>query len=242
MGKSGKLKKSFASRDIDERPVKWRKYAHLFLIVCEDESTEPYYFEKFKEIFDEIYPNETVFLRPVGTGRNSKGVVEQAVNERKRLFEESNKNVDEVWAVFDKDDLDLSKGNQQRFVDAFEIAEDEKVHVAYSNEAFELWLLLHFVNISSDKSISRADIYTKLEESIRKNPAYDTFVYKHADTEIIDIVSKIGNEAKAIQRADKLNSEHESKNNLPIDANPNTRVNLLVKRLRDLIDWYSYEQ
>ena len=241
MAERGKVKKSFPSRDIDERPIRWRKYGLLFLIVCEDESTEPEYFKKFKEIFDKIYPSETVFLRPIGTGRNSKGVVEQAIIKKKELLEESNKVVDEVWAVFDKDDLDQSEGNRQRFVDAFEIAEKENIQVAYSNEAFELWLLLHFANVSSDKSIPRADIYRKLEESIKKNPTHNSFVYKHADTEIIDIVSKIGNEAKAIERAEKLNTEHESKNNPPIDANPNTRVYLLVKKLRDLIDWYSYE-
>lgn len=240
MGKRGKLKKSIPLREVDERPIKWRKYAHLFLIVCEDESTEPYYFGKFKEIFDEIYPNETVFLRPVGTGRNSKGVIEQAVIKKKELFEESNKTVDEVWAVFDKDDLDLSENNRQRFIDAFAIAEKENIQVAYSNEVFELWLLLYFASVSSEKPIPRAEIYARLEENIKKNSACQTFVYEHGNTNVIDIVLKTGNEARAIQRAEKLNTEHDSKKNKPIDANPNTRVNVLVKRLRELISWYSY--
>jgi len=228
-------------REVDERPIKWRKYPHLFLVVCEDESTEPCYFEKFKEEFEKIYPEETVFLRSVGTGRNSKGVVEQAIVKKNELLAESNKTVDEVWAVFDKDDLDHSEGNKKRFVEAFEIAEKEKIQVPYSNEVFELWLLLHFTNVSSESPISRVDIYAKLEESIKKNPAYNAFVYEHGNTNIVDIVFKLGNEAKAIERANKLNFEHNSKNNLPIDANPNTKVNDLVKRLRELLDYYSYQ-
>jgi hypothetical protein len=240
MAKRGKINKQRPARKTEGRPVKWRKYPYLFLIVCEDESTEPYYFETFKKEFEKIYPNETVFLRPVGTGRNSKGVIEQAVIKRKELFEESNKTVDEVWAVFDKDDLDLSEGNRQRFDDAFKIAEKENIRIAYSNEVFKLWLLLHFANVSSEKPIPRVDIYAKLEENIKKNPVYKTFVYKHADTNVIDIVLKTGNEVKAIQQAEKLNAEHDSKNNLPIDANPNTKVNVLVKRLRELADWYSH--
>ena len=107
MAKKGKISKHIPSQDIDVRPIKWKRYYHLFLIVCEDQKTEPYYFEKFKEKF----PKETVFIRPVCTGRSSKGVVEQTVIERNKLYEESHKTVDEVWAVFDKDDADKTTGN-----------------------------------------------------------------------------------------------------------------------------------
>jgi len=160
MAKKGKISQHIPSRDVDERPIKWKRYHHLFLIVCEDQKTEPYYFEKFKEKF----PKETVFIRPVGTGRSSKGVVEQTVIERNKLYEESHKTVDEVWAVFDTDDAEKTTGNTQRFVEAFEIADKENIRIAYSNEVFELWLLLHFADVSSEKPIPRADIYANLEK------------------------------------------------------------------------------
>ncbi len=241
MGKRGKISKPIPSREIDERPIKWRKYPHLFLIVCEDESTEPYYFEKIKDEFEKIYPNETVFLHPVGTGHNSKGVVEQAIVKKTDLSEKSNRTVDEIWAVFDKDDLDQSEGNRRRFVEAFEIAEKENIQIAYSNEVFELWLLLHFTNVSSENPIPRAVVYAKLEENIKKNPTYNAFVYEHGNKNIVDIVLKLGNEKQAIERADRLNSEHNAKGSQPIDTNPNTKVNALVKRLRELLDYYSYQ-
>ena len=235
MAKRGKIIKRTPSREIDERPIKWRKYAHLFLIVCEDEKTEKYYFDTFKNFF----PAETLFLRTVGTGKSSKGVVEQSVIERNGLYEESNKKIDEVWAVFDKDDADKTKGNKQRFIEAFEIANKEQINVAYSNEVFELWLLLHFSDVSSEMPIPRADIYTNLEKNIKRIPKHNSFAYKHGNKDIIDIVLISGNENQAIVRADRLNFEHKSKKNQPIDANPNTRVNVLVKKLRELIDWYS---
>jgi RloB-like protein len=106
-----------ATKDVDNRPVRWRRYPHLFLIVCEDGKTEPYYFDVFKRHI----PNETIFLKTVGTGKSSKGVVEQAVIEKKKLSELSNKNVDEVWTVFDKDDADLVPANLERFNDAFKV-------------------------------------------------------------------------------------------------------------------------
>ncbi|HMZ32282.1 MAG TPA: RloB family protein, partial [Methanoregulaceae archaeon] len=53
------------------------------------------------------------------------------------------KEVDIVWVVFDKDSSDENETKIKRFEDAFTIAEKENFKVAYSNEVFELWLLLH---------------------------------------------------------------------------------------------------
>jgi len=211
------------------------KYPHLLLIVCEDGNTEPYYFRTFKEHIRE----ETIFLKAVGTGRSSKGVVEQAIIEREKMSEEANKNVDEVWAVFDKDDAEKVPANARRFTEAFEIAEKEKIKVAYSNEVFELWLWLHFSDVSSAKPIPRADIYSSLETAIRYHETHKLFVYKHGKTEVIDALIELGNEAKAIERAENLCLRAKENGREPIDANPSTKVYILVKRLRELIDWYS---
>lgn len=221
-------------RDIDKRPIRYRKYPHLFLIVCEDQKTEPSYFERFIPEF----PDETVFIKTVGTGRSSKGVVEQAEKEKRRLSAESRKDIDEVWTVFDKDDADIGFGNRERFLDAFKIAKENGFKVAYSNEAFELWLLLHFLEIPSEKPIPRSEIYSLLESRIRRYTGYNLFTYTHGKTDIIDIVFKIGNETKAIERATDLLIVF--KGVLPIEANPSTTVHILVKRLRELIEYYNW--
>ena len=96
MAKKGKVSK-FQEQESEERPVRFRRYQYLFLIVCEDENTEPLYFKNFKAQI----PNETIYLRPVGTGRDAKGVVEQALKERDKLAIEAKREVDVVWAVFD---------------------------------------------------------------------------------------------------------------------------------------------
>jgi hypothetical protein len=218
----------------EKRPIRWRKYPHLFLIVCEDGKTEPTYFRTVEKDI----PKETIFLRAVGTGRSSKGVVEQAIVEREKLAEEANKTVDEVWVVFDKDDAEKDPANTLRFTEAFNIAKEEKISVAYSNEVFELWLLLHFRDVSPTKPIPRTDIYSTLENAIKSVETHKSFVYNHGKTEVIDVLIELGNEAKAIERAEKLLAEQKSKR--PIDANPSTTVHILVKRLRELIAWYSY--
>lgn len=108
MARRGKVKQ-VETRDVIDRPARSRKYRYLMLIVCEDENTERVYFEQFHKLFNDLLPSETVYIRAVGTGRNSLGVVNQAIIERNLLATEAGKKVDEVWAVFDKDDLEKWK-------------------------------------------------------------------------------------------------------------------------------------
>ncbi len=219
----------------EERPVRWRKYPHLFLIVCEDGKTEPYYFRTFKRHI----PPDTIFLRTVGTGKSSLGVVEQAIEERKLLIEEARKNVDEVWAVFDRDDADQSPGNTHRFEEAFRLASKEDIEVAYSNEVFELWLLLHVQPVGSDAVIPRAEVYGRLESTLQQIDPTSGFVYVHGETSVIDHVVQRGSESLAIERARALQRFH--RDTPPLAANPSTTVHQLVERLRGLIKYYSYD-
>ena len=99
MARRGKVKQ-VETRDVIDRPARSRKYRYLMLIVCEDENTERVYFEQFHKLFNDLLPSETVYIRAVGTGRNSLGVVNQAIIERNLLATEAGKKVDEVWAVF----------------------------------------------------------------------------------------------------------------------------------------------
>jgi RloB-like protein len=234
MAKKGKVKK-FQDQESEERPVRFRLYQYLFLIVCEDENTEPLYFKNFKEQI----PNETIYLRPVGTGRDAKGVVEQALKERDKLAIEAKREVDEVWAVFDKDDADENATKIQRFTDAFDIAEKNKIKAAYSNEVFELWLLLHLTDVDSTVALPRKTIYDLLQVHIRQNERYSTFQYKHGNGDILTIIQEIGNQQEAIRRAEALLHKH--KENKPIHANPSTKVHLLVKGLLEWIIYFSYK-
>lgn len=234
MAKRGTLKKS-APRDVEQRPIRWRRYPHLFLIVCEDGNTEPSYFGTFQKDI----PANTIYLRTVGTGRSSKGVVEQAIVERQKLADEANKSVDEVWAVFDKDDAEKVPANAARFAEAFAIAKREKIDVAYSNEVFELWLLLHLADVNAAHPMPRSTIYASLEAAIQSQASYRSFLYEHGKLEVLHAVGVLGNEAQAVVRAERLLLSQKGK--APIDANPSTTVHVLVKRLRDFIAWYGYD-
>lgn len=238
MAKKGKIKPT-KTEEQDTRPIRWRGFVQFFLIVCEDEATEPAYFQQFKRVFDELRP-ETIYLETVGTGLSPKGVVEQAIKERNKLKKEANKEIDFVWAVFDKDDADENATKIQNFEEAFTIANTEKVHLAYSNEVFEVWLLLHLEKVEASSPIPRQEIYARLESAIQKQGSkYTSFVYEHGNKNIIEIIAEIGNEAHAIEKAEKLLEAQEGKK--PIEANPSTKVHLLVKELREWIAYYGYK-
>lgn len=232
MARKGNLKsKNKKSKENIERPIRFRKYKMFFLIVCEDEKTEPKYFEQFIELF----PEYSMYVKAVGTGRDPLGVIISSIDERKRLEKISNKKIDYVWAVFDKDDADENQTKIDKFNLAFKTAGEAKIHVAYSNEAFELWLLLHLIHVDKNKPIPRSDVYAMIESKLKE--VYDKdYVYYHGDDSIIDLIKKFGSERSAIKRAKYLLNFHKS--NPPIEANPSTKVHLLVEELRAWIKFY----
>lgn len=236
MARKGRVKrKKSKEKEEVERPIRYRKYQQFFLIVCEDESTEPFYFGKFKDLF----PEHTLFLKAVGTGLDPLGVVNQSILEKNKLYDLSRKEIDFVWAVFDKDDADENETKINRFEDAFKIAKEESIRIAYSNEVFELWLLLHLVDIEAEKFLPREQVYQALETAVKTKDGYQEFEYIHGQKDIVDVIEKIGNEQRAMKRASELLKYHAEK--LPIESNPSTKVHILVKELRDWISYYNWE-
>jgi len=236
--KSKGLKERHRGEATIQRPVKYRNYQYFLLIVCEDEQTEPAYFENFVSMI----PENTIFLRRIGTGLDPKGVVERTIVEREGLKNEAKKEVDASWAVFDKDDADENERKIRRFEDAFSIADEEGINLAYSNEAFELWLLLHLTAVPHHTALPRQVIYQRLEAEISRRPGYESFRYNHRETEAADILDKIrrlGDENAAIRRAEALLNAQAGIP--PIQANPSTRVHLLVQLLREQIAFYSWQ-
>ena len=71
----------FAVSESDERPVRFRKYKYLFLIICEDEKTEPDYFNRFR---DKI-PKDSIYLETFGTGLKPLGIVNKCIMEKEKL-------------------------------------------------------------------------------------------------------------------------------------------------------------
>lgn len=231
MAKKGHAKGRSRRREREGRPERWKSYKQYFLIVCEDEVTEPAYFEQFKSLF----PEDTLFLMTIGTGYDPLGVIQSAIRKKEELSAESGREIDFTWVVFDKDDANENETKILRFDDAYKLAKEANLNIALSNEVFEVWLLLHFTMPEYNQPISRKDIYKMLESEIQK---FDpTFIYKHGKKEIIDHIKNFGDEEVANNNAQILKNFH--RDSLPIYSNPSTDVALLVKELRSWITFYN---
>ena len=108
-----------------ERPVAELTEKPSILIVCEGENTEPSYFNQFRITSAKV--------KSVGEGYNTVSLVNRA------LILAQQGSYDQVWCVFDKDDF-----KENDFNSAIQIAEANNFGVAYSNQSFEYWLILHF--------------------------------------------------------------------------------------------------
>jgi hypothetical protein len=195
---------------------KLREIKVFFLIVCEGEKTEPNYFEKFKRKFGNV-----IFeIDCEGKGYNTLRVIEEAIKIR-----DKNQKYNRVWAVFDKDGF-----SENDFNSAIQKAKVNNIGCAWSNEAFELWYLLHFQYRNT--SMSREDYKKTIENEINKKTS--GFVYKKNSTEMYEILIKYGNQTQAIKNAEKLS--HQYNNQSFANHNPRTQVYELVKQLIGLDD------
>ncbi len=133
-------------RNYLKRKTNFRDTRKRFLIVCEGEKTEPKYFKKFRV--------SSLVIDVFGEGYNTDSLVKITIEYKKKT------SYDEVWCVFDRDDFPV-----KNFNNALILAKKHKIKVAYSNEAFELWYILHFYY--HDSATSRNEYKKILTQRLR---------------------------------------------------------------------------
>ena len=181
-----------------------------FLIVCEGENTEPEYFNAFRLT--------TATIKAVGKGLGTMSLVKEALAIRK-AEKAKGKAFDYCWVVFDKDDYN-------DFDEAIAYAKENGFNVAYSNQAFELWFLLHFNLHRGPLHRSKyADKLAKyLGEPYSKKTGYAKKLYQR--------IKPL--EQAAIQNAEILLAEKSGI--APSMAESSTTVHELVKSLNEFMD------
>lgn len=191
-----------------------------FLIVCEGQKTEPNY---FKALIDNHYSEvRDVEAEIRGQGCSTCALVERAKEIRDNLEKERELGFDRIWVVFDKDDFD-------DFNRAIDLAKSYGFGCAWTNEAFELWFLLHFQYL--DVPISRDAYISKLENLIQKRLNDNSFRYNKNDPSFYNILKDHGDGILAKRYAEKLRLKHKDKDYA--NHNPCTRVDLLVEELEN---------
>ena len=107
-----------------------REVKQTFLIICEGVNTEPDYFNAFRLT--------SATVKAIGQGMGTLALVQKAIN-IKEQERQRGRTYNQNWVVFDKDDFP-----ENNFNSAILSARQNGFEVAYSNQAFEFWFLLHF--------------------------------------------------------------------------------------------------
>lgn len=205
-------KKSSSRSKIDyyNRKDKSRRW---FLIVCEGEKTEPNYFKKFP------VNTRVINLDIKGEGKNTRSLVEKAIElKNKDQYDEN----DRFWCVFDRDINGKNSNDAQNFNAAMTLAKNNGIKVAYSNDAFELWYLLHFHFYNT--GISRQNYQQKLTKLLGHE-------YQKNSEKIYEELKD--RQQDAIKHAKRLLQKYDVSN--PETDNPSTTVHLLVEELNSFI-------
>ena len=197
------------------------------LVYSEGTKTEPLYIKDIKRSISKKYNcsiNEiqVISVNEDAESYNTISLVEFAEKDVKKRI--ANKEIiNHVWIFFDKDDFPINnfilanskienKNNSHDInIDGFNYEIDTNIswHSCFSNESFELWLLLYFNY--SDSSLNREQYIKKINNvpSLKKI----NFVYEKNKDYIHTIFSKNGGSIEnAIKNSKKLESLNKTNN------------------------------
>jgi len=207
------------------RKYEIRKPYRFIYIFTEGEKTEVNYFEaKKEEIFSDVR-RKNICIEIMGTGYNTMSIVDYAIDflMKNKVNVDSSESEDECWVVFDRDDF------KKDFDNAISRAEANNIQVAYSNESFELWYLLHFSYFSS--AVKRSIYISKLTEKLKEITGDKKTKYEKNSVNMYSFIKD--KEDDAIKNAKKLLKLHETEKAIS-KKEPSTSVFLLVESLNKL--------
>lgn len=138
---------------------------------------------KLNQIISKVFKYQilNIKVKAIEIGQNTISLVIEAIKKWEN-FADDGKYFEHLWCVFDRDEFSQKNYNQ-----AFEKIRSEerkinkkfkekvgrgvKINIAYSNEAFELWYLLHYNYIDSacDRSQYSAMLSSRMGKTYRKN-------------------------------------------------------------------------
>lgn len=200
------------------RKTKKLQQRNRFIIITNGKETEKNYFTALRGFRHSIYDIKVEF-----ENADPAGLIRRAIREK----DSSNR----VWIVFDKDEF-----TDDVVYDVIRTANENDIGYAFSNAAFEVWLIDHFREFSLEKTSEELVV---ILDSILKNQGYSKG-YEKNDTEAFQtlLLPSLDN---AVHNADvslqkrilKYNTARPNDKNYPYcDWNSCTTVHKLIDALK----------
>lgn len=190
-----------------------------WLIVGEDAKSSLLYFKGFP--IDHSY----LQIETSGGVGDPQSVVEESIRLRIKAVNVGSPYA-QVWAVFDRDDWPLEKYHK-----AFELANRHDIYAIFSNQAFELWYVLHFAY--RDTGMHRDEYEQWLNRDLKLGRPYSK-----SDPDIYSLLAE--RQKAALVHADRLYKLHceaakETTSYFVERQNPCTNVQILVRELNGFL-------
>ncbi len=193
----------------------------VHVVYSEGTRTEPQYIDSIKMSIASKYNCSQNDIKIInGNGEksfNTLGLVRFGLKDVKRRIKE-NEVINHVWFFFDKDDFPKDKYDEACKIESmndsdelnfegFNYNKDDNItyHCCYSNEAFELWLLLYFEYM--DSTLTRTDYINKINNELKLRKFSDKYS-KNMENIHQTFTSLGGSIDKAINSAKKLTEEN----------------------------------
>lgn len=217
--------KRFA-REEQKRRQDIRAKRMYYLIVCEGEATEPNYFQGLKQDLPKgILTAYQIDIE--GAARNTQSLVTEALRLKEVYEKSSTRPIDRLWVVFDRDSFSAIDFNA-----AINRCEQRGpvIGCAWSNEAFELWYLLHFHYYQN--ALSRRQYQDLIEHNLKPYLG-NGYSYEKNSEEMYALLKEFGSIEEAIRNAKRLAETYGGRQDYA-NHNPCTMVWVLVEELLKL--------
>lgn len=225
---------------------------YTFIIFCEDEVSEYHYFKWFETSLIKV----NIIRKQKSMLTNVKKAITYCAQNDILTYDgtkySSENSGIEIWCVYDRDIEKQPKEvaeNDNEFNLSLDLAAQSNINVAWSNDAFELWVLLHLMEIDPnvEDTKKRTYYYEKLTDYFKVKPdpnedltkalVHSTFGYKRdlkSKDNFINIVRSeiLPHTNIAIKRSKTLVEFHKTKTN-HYEKKPCTLVHNLVINLLD---------
>ena len=111
-------------------------------LICTEGNSESIYFAHYRSSTGPI-------IIPLDKSDHKISLVKKAMEERntRTQNEEFDKEIDETWVVLDRDANPVNRSDKSHFNEALRLAKKHGIFIAYSNDAFELWFILHYQDL-----------------------------------------------------------------------------------------------
>lgn len=206
------------------RGKKHHREAHPKIFVwSHTERAEIEYFQEFKDHLQtaRLMPKKYVTWRP-------QELIEYVIKWKKENIVQ--KDGDQVWCIFDVDSFFSDPKDKIELLDCIKLAHQNGVKIAYVNECFEVWILLHFEKITSSIKRGKA-MEEKIKNKFKSLKLGDFKKNQKVFKSLLPFQSQaISNAKSLVPDYDKINWEAQ----LGKKGNPSTSIHFLIEEINKL--------